>query len=254
MEGVPPTTPAARSWGLKWPSGPAPSPARATLRPLPTVPRWVAPPPSSQKGPGRSPSEGVLRPSTDPGPRPGCPKVASSGRAAPICGAFAKAGRAACRTGPVPVDVGHLKAGGLVRAQPGVVQGAGQRVVTGRRRVLTCRRHLFAPEPEEAVQPLGRGRRPGRLPARGAGRAIEGLPFAVVTGHWALGLPSIDIELAAGARKAVTRNGALPVEGDVRGPDGEVSCLILVWVEDAALAGLEYGWYSDLPTDRLAEQ
>ena len=34
MEGVPPTTPAARSWGLKWPSGPAPSPARAALRPI----------------------------------------------------------------------------------------------------------------------------------------------------------------------------------------------------------------------------
>ena len=51
----------------------------------------------------------------------------------------------------------------------------------------------------------------------------------------------------AGAPRAVTTDGALPVEWGVRGPDGKGSGLILVWVEGGAPVGLEYAWYTDDP-------
>lgn len=73
------------------------------------------------------------------------------------------------------------------------------------------------------------------------------LPFAHVTRVWIEGLPSIDIELAAGAPKALLQAGVLPVQGDVTNDDGEFTGLILVWVEDGGLAGLEYAWHSDDP-------
>ena len=76
---------------------------------------------------------------------------------------------------------------------------------------------------------------------------IAQLPFARVAYHWVDDLPSINIELAEGAQRAITTDGALPVEGDVRGPDGEITGLILVWAKNGALAGLEYAWYTGDP-------
>ena len=42
------------------------------------------------------------------------------------------------------------------------------------------------------------------------------LPFADVSGNWVEGLPSIDIQLAEGAPKRVTKEGPLPVEAEIR--------------------------------------
>jgi hypothetical protein len=76
---------------------------------------------------------------------------------------------------------------------------------------------------------------------------LSQLPFARVTRHWIDGLPSIDIEVEAGADRATTTERLLPMEGQVSNENGDPTGLILVWLEGGALAGLEYAWYSDEP-------
>ena len=83
--------------------------------------------------------------------------------------------------------------------------------------------------------------------AEGYTTLLNQLPFATVARHRVERLPSIAIEVAAGAPRAVTKDGPLPVVADVWGEDGGPTGLILAWVKDGALSALEYGWYTDDP-------
>jgi len=73
------------------------------------------------------------------------------------------------------------------------------------------------------------------------------LPLARVTRQWVEGLPSVDIEVDPSAPRAVSTERVLSLEGQVTTEDGEPSGLILVWLENGALSGIEYAWYSDKP-------
>lgn len=89
---------------------------------------------------------------------------------------------------------------------------------------------------------------------------LDQLPLARVTRHWIEGLPSVDIEVEPGAPHARISGQTLPTEGDVTDEAGNPTGLIVVWVENGALAGLEYAWYTDEPpfewpsSDRITAQ
>jgi len=76
------------------------------------------------------------------------------------------------------------------------------------------------------------------------------LPLAQVTRHWVEDLPSVDIVVAHGAQRARTTERVLPFRGQVTNEKGEPTGLIIVWLEDGALAGLEYAWYTDELPDK----
>jgi len=76
---------------------------------------------------------------------------------------------------------------------------------------------------------------------------LRQIPFAHVTRHWIEGLPSIDIEVEPGVERATTTTRTLSTEGNVSNENGDPIGLIVVWLEQGALAGLEYAWFTDEP-------
>jgi hypothetical protein len=76
---------------------------------------------------------------------------------------------------------------------------------------------------------------------------VAQLPFVRVTRRWVPDLPSVDLEVLPGAPRAFTSDRLLPTRGAVLQDNGEPGGLILVWLEDGLLAGIEYAWYTDDP-------
>jgi hypothetical protein len=76
---------------------------------------------------------------------------------------------------------------------------------------------------------------------------VAQLPFVRVTRRWVSDLPSVDLEVLPGAPRAFTSERLLPTSGTVLQDNGDPGGLILVWLEDGLLAGIEYAWYTDRP-------
>ena len=55
----------------------------------------------------------------------------------------------------------------------------------------------------------------------------------------------LDLDVDTLSPAANLPNGPLGRTADALTPDGDPAGVILVWVEDGRLSGLEYGWYTD---------
>ncbi|MFJ4910662.1 hypothetical protein ACIQCR_34855 [Streptomyces sp. NPDC093249] len=72
---------------------------------------------------------------------------------------------------------------------------------------------------------------------------------AEVVAAWAPGSVSIDLRVLEPVRRASLGAGIVPVDAQVLDEQGQYIGELLVWVEDGALAGLEYAWITDkMPT------
>ncbi|MEU9202714.1 hypothetical protein [Streptomyces sp. NPDC048332] len=72
---------------------------------------------------------------------------------------------------------------------------------------------------------------------------------AEVVATWAPGSVSIDMRVLEPVRRATLATGLVPVDAQVLDKQGQYIGELLVWVEDGALAGLEYAWITDeMPT------
>ncbi len=61
------------------------------------------------------------------------------------------------------------------------------------------------------------------------------------------GIPTLlDLEVARPAPAAACPDGPVPLRGWVQGPEGDEG-VIIVWVKDGYLDGLEFGWFTDDP-------
>jgi hypothetical protein len=78
-----------------------------------------------------------------------------------------------------------------------------------------------------------------------------------VSGAWAEGSPSIDLQVIGSAVPALLTLSPVPIDAAVVDEAGAPVGELLVWLKDGMLAGLEYAWYTDaapkvLPTpDRI---
>jgi hypothetical protein len=78
-------------------------------------------------------------------------------------------------------------------------------------------------------------------------RAQIGLVEVVAV--WGLGSVSVDFRLRGPAARSAQREGHIPVAADVLDAAGEYVGELLVWLQDGALAALEYAWVTDeMPT------
>lgn len=79
---------------------------------------------------------------------------------------------------------------------------------------------------------------------------VEG---ASVSGRWGPESPSFDIRVEDHCPRAEAPSGPLPLDILVTGAGGELCGELLVWVEEGALAALEYAWYTDEPPRELPD-
>ncbi|MFD5511659.1 hypothetical protein ACFWIB_28365 [Streptomyces sp. NPDC127051] len=72
---------------------------------------------------------------------------------------------------------------------------------------------------------------------------------AEVVGTWAPGSVSTDLRVPEPVQRTSLATGLVPVDAHVLDEQGQYIGELLVWVEDGALAGLEYVWITDeMPT------
>jgi hypothetical protein len=73
------------------------------------------------------------------------------------------------------------------------------------------------------------------------------LEEARVIGHWVEGLPSVDLEIADAAPRALIPDGPLDPPGVVVNDQGEFIGHLMVWIKDGALSALELAWIGSAP-------